>query len=73
MWCHLISYRPLYETMKKRKITSYALIYKHHINSRTMNNIKHGQNISTYTVERLCKILNCTPNDVFEFIDNDSE
>lgn len=64
----MISYAPLWRTMEEKRITTYALITKHGINSRTINNLKHNRGITVYTLERLCDILNCTPNDVIEFI-----
>lgn len=66
----MISYRPLFETMKKRKVTTYALIHKHDINPRTVQNMKKNKGTSTYTIEKLCRILNCTPNDVIEVVDD---
>lgn len=63
----MISYKPLWETMKIRKITTYILINKYNINLRTINNLKHNKSITIYTTEQLCKILNCTPNDIVEF------
>ncbi len=63
----MISYKPLWETMKNRKITTYTLINKYNINPRTINNLKHNKSITIYTMEQLCKILNCTPNDIVEF------
>ena len=63
----MISYKPLWETMKSRKITTYTLINKYNINPRTINNLKHNKSITIYTTEQLCKILNCTPNDIVEF------
>lgn len=63
----MISYKPLWETMKIRKITTYTLINKYNINPRTINNLKHNKSITIYTMEQLCKILNCTPNDIVEF------
>ena len=64
----MISYAPLWRTMEEKRITTYAPITKHGINSRTINNLKHNRGITVYTLERLCDILNCTPNDVIEFI-----
>jgi len=64
----LVSYAPLWRTMKERNITTYALINKHGINSRTINHLKHDRGITVYTLERLCQILNCTPNDILEFL-----
>ncbi len=64
----MISYAPLFKTMKEKSITTYALIHHHGINPRIIHNIKHGKGISTFTLEKLCHALDCTPNDVIEFI-----
>jgi DNA-binding Xre family transcriptional regulator len=63
----MVSYAPLWETMKNKGITTYTLIKKHDIQSKTIYNLKHNKNISTATVEMLCDILECTPNDIFTF------
>ena len=68
----MICYDPLWTTMKKREITTYTLITKYDINSRTINNLRHNKSITMYTLERLCDILNCTPNDIIRF-DKSSE
>jgi putative transcriptional regulator len=68
----MVSYRPLWETMNRKNITTYTLIYKYEINPRTINNLKHNRGITVDTLEKLCTILECTPNDIIEFIpDND--
>lgn len=64
----MVSYAPLWRTMEKREITTCTLITKYNINPRTINNLKHNRSITVYTLERLCEILSCTPNDVLEFI-----
>ena len=64
----LISYEPLWRTMEKKNVTTYTLISKHGISSRTINNLKHNKGITVFTMERLCEILACSPNDVIEFI-----
>ena len=63
----MISYEPLWATMKSKGITTYALIYTYGINPRTINNLKHNKNINMETLERLCRILQCTPDMVVEF------
>ena len=65
----MLSYEPLWNTMKNRNITTYTLINTYSINPRTINNLKHNKSITMYTLERLCQILHCKPNDVIEFID----
>ncbi len=66
----MINYNPLWETMNNRKITTYALIKKHGIPSSTINSLKHNKNITMYTLERLCSILNCTADEVVKFEDD---
>ena len=64
----MVSYAPLWRTMEEKGITTYLLITKYHINPRTINNLKHNRGITVFTMERLCEILQCTPNDIVEFI-----
>lgn len=59
----MIDYSPLWETMKQRHISQYALINKG-IDKHTLDQLRKNQNITVLTVEKLCNILNCTPNDV---------
>ena len=65
----MVDYSPLWQTMKEKNITTYALINKHGINTRTINNLKHNKGITVDTLEKLCKILNCQPNDIIAFRD----
>ena len=64
----MISYEPLWKTMENRGETTYTLINKYGINSRTINNLRHNKSITMYTLERLCQILECTPNEVVQFV-----
>ena len=63
----MISYAPLFKTMKEKSITTYALIHQYGINSRTIHNIKHGKGISTYTLEKICEVLECKPGDILDY------
>lgn len=65
----VVSYKPLWETMKKRNITTYALINKLGFSSNTINNLRHNKSITIFTLEKLCSVLDCTPNDVLEFVE----
>lgn len=65
----MISYNPLWQTMKDRGVTTYALIYKHKISNGTLYRIRKGKPITTNTIDDLCKALKCTPNDIIQFID----
>ncbi len=66
----MISYAPLWKTMKDKKVTTYTLIYKYGMSAYTITNLKRNKSITMNTLERLCKILDCAPNDVVEFTDD---
>lgn len=63
----MISYKPLWETMKVQGITTYALITHYGINPRTIHNLKHNKSVTLYTLEKLCKILNCQAESIVLF------
>ena len=66
----MISYEPLFRTMAARGITSYRLM-KMGFPRSTYYAMKHGDNISSHTVNQLCKILKCNVSDIMEYIDED--
>lgn len=63
----MLSYAPLWDTMKKKEVSTYALIQSG-IDKRTIFNLKHGKNITLITAEKICVILDCTIADIVEFI-----
>lgn len=64
----MYSYKPLFETMNKKGISQYQLL-KLGIDNRLLDALKSNKNITIYSLEKICRILNCTANDVVEFID----
>lgn len=66
----IISYEPLWRTMEQRSVTTYTLITHFGMNPRTINNLKHNKSITMYTLEKLCFILDCTPNEIVQFTDD---
>ena len=57
-----------YDSMKKKNISQYFLI-KSGINNKTLYSLRKNKNITLNTLEDLCRILDCTPNDVVQFTD----
>lgn len=64
----VISYAPLWETMKKRGATTYTLQIKGAVSSSTIRRLKANQSVSTNTLEALCKILDCTLQDIIDYL-----
>mgnify|MGYP003335508667 FL=1 len=65
----MISYQPLFETMKRKGITSYRL-FKMGFPQSNYYAIKRGENISTHTINELCRILQCDVNDLLKYVDD---
>ena len=63
----MIDYSPLWETMRRRGVTQYQLL-KGGIDNKTLDSLKKGRNITLLTLEKLCAIIGCTPNDVVRFV-----
>ena len=53
--------------MKDRGVTKYMLIYKMGFSAYTITNLKRNKSITMNTLEKLCKVLQCTPNDIITF------
>lgn len=63
----LISYTPFYETLLKKGITEYYLIFKQGFSANTLHRIKKGEAISTKTLDALCYALDCGVEDIIKF------
>lgn len=63
----MISYAPLYQTMKEKGITTYKLINQYHVSRSLLDRLKHNKPISTVTLNDLCTILDCRVEDVLVY------
>ena len=64
----MISYDRRWKTMELRGATTYTLQVKGGISSSTIRRMKAGESVSTNTLEALCKILDCTLEDIVEYL-----
>ena len=69
----MITYAPLWETMKQRHITTYDLIKNYAFSRGTLDSLKHNRNITTATLNDLCRILSCRVEDVLLYIPDEAE
>ena len=60
----MISFEPLWKTMKKKGISQYKLIKEHKISTGQLDRLRKNGNVSTYTLDQLCRILDCELEDV---------
>lgn len=67
----MISYAPLWETMKKRGATTYTLRNRgngENISGSTLLRLQKNESVSTNTLNTLCKILDCKLPDIAEYV-----
>lgn len=64
----MMSYARLWETMKAKGVTQYALIKRHHVSPSQITRMKRNESVSTHTIEMFCRILDCRVEDVMEYI-----
>jgi len=64
----VISFAPMWETMKLKGITTYALINDYGFSRGTLDSLKQNKNISTATLNDICNILSCNVEDVLQHI-----
>ena len=55
--------------MKIKGVSQYRLL-KSGIDNRTLDTLKNNRNITLLTLEKLCNILDCTPNDIVTFVND---
>lgn len=67
----VISYSPLWETMRKKNVTTYKLINEYRFSKGTLDSLKHDRNISTATLNDICRILDCRVEEVLVYIPED--
>ncbi len=70
----MISYDPLWATMKRKKISTYYLRNKggeYNVSGSTILRLQAGESVSTNTIDTLCKLLKCSVSDIIEFQEDD--
>ena len=69
----MISYEPLYKTLKEKGISTYKLINDYGISRSLLDRLKQNRPISTVTLDDLCTILHCRVEDVILFIEDNTQ
>ena len=64
----MIVFNKLWETMKRKGVSTYLLREKCGIDSKTIRRLRANENVETKTLDKLCMALNCKIEDIAEFI-----
>ena len=63
----MIVYDRLWATMRDRGVSQYKLIRDYHVSSGQLDRLRKNENVSTYTLSQLCRILHCRMEDIAEY------
>lgn len=69
----MIDYSPFGDTLEKSAENWYTLTNKHHLSHSTLHRLKHNKDVSTKTLNDLCRILNCDICDIVRYIPSDGD
>lgn len=69
----MIDYSPFWKTLENSNENWYTLTNKHHMSNSTLHRLKHNKDISTKTLNDLCRILNCNIQDIIQYIPSDTD
>lgn len=69
----MIDYSPFWETLEQSHESWYTLTNKHRISNSTLHRLKHNKDVSTKTLNDLCRILNCQISDIVQYIPSDND
>lgn len=67
----MIVYDKLWKTLKEKNISQYKLIKEYNISTGQLDRLRKNGNVSSFTLDKLCKILNCRLEDIAEYKDVD--
>lgn len=68
----MISFDPLWDTMKRKGVSQYKLLKDYHFSAGQLNRLRRNCNVNTYTLNQLCKILDCKIEDVVVYLEEDA-
>ena len=64
----MIIFDKLWETMERKKVTTYMLREQCGIDSKTIRRLRANDNMETKTLNKLCIALECKLEDIAQFV-----
>lgn len=69
----MIDYSPFWKTLEQSEENWYTLTKNHHISFSTLNRLKHNKDVSTKTLNDMCRILHCDIQDIARYLPSDED
>ena len=64
----MISYEPFFNALEKRGISQDQLINDYQISADLLHRMRKNQDVSMYSIDRICHLLQCRKTDVMEHV-----
>lgn len=64
----MITFEPLWDTLKRKGVSQYALIKQYGISTGTVDSLRKNRSVTLNTLNDLCSILQCEVSDVIRFV-----
>ena len=64
----MIVFDKLWQTMKEKNVSQYQLIKNYGFSTGQLDRLRKNANVNSYTLNALCKILDCNLDDIAEYI-----
>lgn len=69
----MIVFDKLWETMEEKGVSTYLLREKCGIDSKTIRRLRANENMETKTLDKLCKVLQCSLEDIAEYREDEGQ
>jgi len=66
----MIVFNKLWKTLNDKGISQYKLIKEYRISTGQLDRLRKNENVNSYTLNQLCKILGCKLEDIAEYIED---
>lgn len=67
----MITYKPFWETCKRKQISQYDLEGELEVEKSLMHKLRHNLPIMTTSIDKLCKKLHCQPGDIIDYVEDE--
>jgi len=64
-----ITYSKLFSLLKSRGYSATYWLRQNGVHPATVNKLKRNERVNTDTINLLCRLLNCQPGDIMEYVE----
>jgi len=67
-----ITYSKLFNLLKLKGYSSTYWLRQNGVHPATVNKLKRNERVNTDTINLLCRLLDCQPGDIMEYVEEES-